>query len=418
MKPIFLLLLIVCSYQTFGQSRFYRQHWVEYEGRINNNKQQGERTRVNDRGMSTQKSWYTRFESQVNGLAIIGIPDTILHLERAELFAEMWGGHPKTANKRFQVNGGRVYPLPSEQTEAGFCEYLFPLVPIDYHELVRGNNAIQFLCDRGETFWGHFLMEEIGINCYYRYDAPELVKSGLKDFSAVPKIENRILADEVTISLKMPLEFINLIEEVHYFGRYYGVDASGTGSNEQWHEYLFNRKYTGNIGTATTEPFTVKWNTSMLPDQGKPMAVKALIKFKNGFFCWSDILDGLTFPLNRKRVQLYQCTDLPAPFWSRDRQVRFARLELPDDISAIESAELHVRIWDGGEGTVKEPFKLNGVPYKITAGDAPHKLIYTIQNVKPEDLNPGVNEFWLMSDTEHHGIEVLLPGPCLVIRYK
>jgi len=126
----------------------------------------------------------------------------------------------------------------------------------------------------------------------------------------------------------------------------------------------------------------------------------------------------LTFPLSRQRVQLYQCTDLPAPFWSRDSQVRFARLELPDDISAIDSAELHVRIWDGGEGSVKEPFKLNGVPYKITAGNAPHKLIYTIHKIKPEDLKPGDNEFWLMSDTEHHGIEVLLPGPCLVIRYK
>jgi hypothetical protein len=24
----------------------------------------------------------------------------------------------------------------------------------------------------------------------------------------------------------------------------------------------------------------------------------------------------------------------------------------------------------------------------------------------------------LFSDTEHHGIEILLPGPCLVLRYK
>jgi len=276
MKSVIFVCLIFFPFVSFTQSRIFTQNWLEYEGRVNNNKHEGERTRVNDRGMSTQKLWYTRFESQVNGLAIIGIPDTILHLERAELFAEMWGGHPKTANKRFQVNGGRVYPLPSEQTEVGFCEYLFPVVPIDYHELVRGNNAIQFLCDRGETFWGHFLMEEIAINCYYRADAPEIEKSGLKNFAAVPHIENRTLADEVTISLKLPHEFISQVEEVHYFGRYYGVDASGTGSNEQWHGYLFNRKYTGNIGSATSEPFSVKWNTSMLPDQGKPMAIKAL----------------------------------------------------------------------------------------------------------------------------------------------
>ncbi len=28
------------------------------------------------------------------------------------------------------------------------------------------------------------------------------------------------------------------------------------------------------------------------------------------------------------------------------------------------------------------------------------------------------NQISLLSDTEHHGIEILLPGPCLMLRYR
>jgi hypothetical protein len=31
-------------------------------------------------------------------------------------------------------------------------------------------------------------------------------------------------------------------------------------------------------------------------------------------------------------------------------------------------------------------------------------------------FDAGANEFELLSDTEHHGIEILLPGPCLMVR--
>ena len=76
-----------------------------------------------------------------------------------------------------------------------------------------------------------------------------------------------------------------------------------------------------------------------------------------------------------------------------------------------------VRVWDGGEGTVKEPFKINGHPYSITSGKAIHDLVFTNVEVDIKHLKAGENTLTLLSDTEHHGIEVLLPGPCLVLRY-
>ena len=416
-------LFIVCillleTFSLSAQSLFFKQYWVEYDGKVNNNHLQGERTRVNDREMSTHPNWYKRFETQVNGLAIVEIPDTIIWFERAELFGEMWGGHPKTANKRFQINGGEIHTLPSEKTAEGHCEYLFPTVPIDFKELVQGYNALQFNCDRGESFWGHFLLAEIAINGYLKADSPELKAKKLEDFKATPKISSKIIKDETEIGLDFPTQLADQIEAVHYFGWYLGYDESGTGNDEQWHGFQFKRKFTGNIGTSTQSPFRVNWNTKMIPDQAKPMAIKALIQFKNGLFCWSEVVDGLSFPLNRPSIKMYYCSKMPVPFWSRDNQLRVADIELPNYSQEIETAELWVKSWDGGAGNIENPFTINDLPYKIIAGNAPHDLVFTKNNVKPENLKHGTNEIRLLSDTEHHGIEICWPGPCLVVRYK
>jgi len=35
-----------------------------------------------------------------------------------------------------------------------------------------------------------------------------------------------------------------------------------------------------------------------------------------------------------------------------------------------------------------------------------------------KQLKPGKNEMTLLCDTEHHGVEILLPGPVIIVRYK
>jgi len=109
---------------------------------------------------------------------------------------------------------------------------------------------------------------------------------------------------------------------------------------------------------------------------------------------------------------------MPAPFWSRASRQNKAQIDLPADISSLEKARLMIKIWDGGEGSIKEPFKINGHPFSVTSGKAIHDVVLTIAEVDPEHLRPGRNEITLLSDTEHHGIEVLLPGPVIIARYR
>ena len=262
---------------------------------------------------------------------------------------------------------------------------------MDYTEFVMGNNAIQFGCDRGTTFWGHFIIDQLAVRCYLDDKDPFLVSSGLGSFSAKPVIQNKLIQDQSEISIEYPAQFRDQIAAVHYFAKYSGYDEKGSGKDNEWHGYTHDRVFRGHIGTSESEPFRVNWNTSMIPDQPGQMAVKALIELKNGIFCWSDILSGLTFPPNRPHVRIIYCTEIPRPFWSRNNQLMTAVFELPEDLSKAKSVELHVRIWDGGEGEISEPFTINGKPYEITTGKAVHDLVYSKVAVDIKDLGTGSN---------------------------
>ena len=72
---------------------------------------------------------------------------------------------------------------------------------------------------------------------------------------------------------------------------------------------------------------------------------------------------------------------------------------------------------DGGAGDHKTPFTLNGHPLPV-AGKGRHDVLYRVLDVDPAILKRGANEIALVSDTEHHDIEVLLPGPALMVRAK
>jgi hypothetical protein len=90
---------------------------------------------------------------------------------------------------------------------------------------------------------------------------------------------------------------------------------------------------------------------------------------------------------------------------------------MPFHPTQIERAELHVAVWDGGAGTVKDYFTLNGRALSI-AGSGKHEVIYSRLKLDTKILRKGTNQIELLSNTEHHGIEVLLPGPARIVRRK
>lgn len=415
MRPILALFLCVIFQNVNAQ--FFTQYWAQFDGRISNWNIPNASVRAEDATMSIHPIYSkTHKETQINGLQLITVNEAITDIKRAEVLLEMWGGHPETSNKRFSINGRGTYHLPGKENTMSQCEYIFPSTPITTSDLVTGVNGIQFACDKGEGSWGTFIVNETAVRCYLRDNDKRILDNGLIGFSVKPSIEKM---DDIT-EIKLPISAAiqNQIAQVHYFARYDGYDDRGDGNGSGWHGYTFKQIYTNHIGTATQAPFSINWDTQMIPTEGRAMAVKAIIEFKNGLFYETKVLDNLWFKKDRPTVLLIPTTDTSEPFWAQLNRPRYAKITLPVDPKEIESAELLVRIWDGGEGDVKEPFKVNGVAYPVTSGKAIHDLIYSKNKVDPANLKFGENAIELVVDTHHHGIEMLLPFPALLIKLK
>lgn len=396
---------------------FFREHWAEFDQTISNST--GRMLRVNDAELSLHETFGRRPEARANGFTLIDAPEDLFELQGADLYLELWGGHPKTADKRFLINGRGPYALPERGCAAGHCVYTYPLVSLDPGHLVTGHNAVQFACDRGESFWGHFIIDETAIRCYLKPGHPDLTEDDLQSFKATVTVEapDGILGDTVSIGLFYPKSNEDTIVAVEYFGRYTGFDDNGDGQANDWHGYTHDRQFVHHIGKAITAPFSVTWDTKMLLDQDGPMALRALIRFESGLLYWTPILDGLSLSPGRNPVRMYACSEMPTPFWSRNSELKTATVVLSPEVSHVEQAKLTIKIWDGGEGTVETPFKINGHPYAITSGRAIHDVVFKELQIDPAHLKAGANTLTVLSDTEHHGIEVLLPGPCLLLRY-
>ena len=400
-----------------SDAEFYREYAARRDSDVSNSKRW---LRVNDTELSLHETFGKRPEARANGLMLVDVDENLFQLARAELRLELWGGHPGTPNKRFTPNGKNSYAIPEVGAETGNCVYSYPEIEVKIGHLVTGVNAFQFACDRGGSFWGHFIIDDAAVRCFLKDDHPDLKKAALDQFTAEVALGTggTVLHETTKVSISFPEKFAESIISVDYFGRYLGFDDSGNGAENDWHGFTHKGQYQDHIGSAAEPPFTVGWDTSMIPSQPKPMAIRAVVHLKEGFHYTTDKLDGLTFPAGREEIRMHRCSIMPVPFWSRASRQNKAQFELPADIFSLARAQLVIKVWDGGEGNIEEPFKINGHPYSITSGKAVHDVVFTIAEVAGEHLRPGRNEITLLSDTEHHGIEVLLPGPVIIARYR
>jgi hypothetical protein len=396
---------------------FYKEFWAKPDPAINNS--DGRFLRVNDPGISLHQEYGKRPEARVNGLMLLDVPEDLFQIERAALYLELWGGHPGTADKRFTLNGHTTYPLPPDSVAVGHCNYTYPLVPLKVGDLVTGANAFQFSCDRGKTFWGHFIIDNACVRAYLKKTHPALQGTGLGSFTAgVTLGKGRTVADDCEVALVYPAAMESSIASLSYYARYAGFDDNGNLEENDWHGHTLKEAPQYHAGTVTQAPFKITWDTRMIPSQDKPMALKAVVQLKDGIWYETPALDSLWFPKKRPRVELVRCDSLPKHFWSRANQEKKSSFTLPADFAKrAERTRLIVRIWDGGEGKVAEPFTINGHAYPITSKKAVHDVVFTDRDIPVKDLQPGKNEIRLLSDTEHHGIEMLWPGPCLIVRY-
>lgn len=147
------------AYEAIDDSGFSRLYWyekgVEHGNPFFNNRQ----LRVNAPEASTHETFSQRSEPRSSGLARILIEQDLRRIRRADLYCEIWGGHPGTANQRVTINGRSRHQCPDVGTASHHCVHQYPSFNLRPIDLVNGHNSLQFACDQGSTFWGHYIVD-------------------------------------------------------------------------------------------------------------------------------------------------------------------------------------------------------------------------------------------------------------------
>lgn len=359
--------------------------------------------RVNGAEVSTHPEFADRTEPRSSGMARIRVDEDLRSVRRVDLETEIWGGHPGTVNKRVTINGRSTHLFPEVGSAQQHCTHqsaAFNLRPID---LVNGYNSLQFACDTGDTFWGHYIVDEAKLRIGLHRDDPRLEQLGLKEFVATVHAQPMV-GDTKGYSLELEVADAHRsrIASVDFQVRYCGYDDDGNGFRADWHA----------LDGST-------FATGMLPAQ-QGIEARALVGFReaeNLRFRTQPTKNLVIVPRDDEAVQFFPSSDLPQPFWSRDDKIKECTIRLDVEPTDIVAAELHVVAWTGGPGEVNDYFTLNGKHYAIAEGDK-HETLYSRVSVDPAILRRGENKIVLRSDTKHHGIEIMLPGPALLVRHK
>lgn len=377
-RKLLLVFILLCA-AAGGQEGFYREFW--------NGEMPKGRFRVNSPEAVLHPQFGKRFETKSSGMLEVDFPQSLFDLDRAELSLELWGGHPHTANKRVTINGRRTLQIPETGTAEGHCTHLYPTFELALTDLVEGRNALQFACDKGKSFWGHFIVEKAAIR--------GRLKEGWKGcaYTLKPKLKG----EAVDFALDGESRCLELVEKYDVEPFYAGYAENGDLAQPAWH---------------------TRFNMADLEEQDG-IRFRAIVRFKGESTLVYRTAE--TAPMGTPKrahvISRVKAETLPAPFWSRANRKQSVVFRVDARQEEIAAARLRMTLWDGGVEKITRPFSLNGRPLEI-ASPGKHDVVQVDLPFDTGLLKRGENVLELVSDTEHHGIEVLLPGPELLLKLK
>jgi len=333
---------------------------------------------------------------------------------RAEAVIDFWGGHPTTEGKKLRFNTNDWLALPELATTppgelpSAYMQQYTLTVEVPLAHLVEGENTFEGTAgNQADGFgWGQWGWYGMIVRVYYDEEKPHPHGRITSPASGQGLAENPVIAAAV--------ESTAGVDRVEFYGYYEGYDENGDGVYRGWHHAYTLDDVTGHVGTVGSAPWEVVWDTRWVPDQPQgAVKIVARVRDANGVWSVTDAVEGLGLARQGERVRLYKPQDVPPSFWVRAGATKSCRVEIPteDDLPRAVEASLHVRTWNGAS----EAVTVNGEAIAIRGAD--HRFAYNALSVSPEILRQGENEIEFHSDTELHGVEILWPGPGLVVRY-
>jgi len=361
------------------------------------------------------------------------LPMTISDLQgaiRAEVVIDHWQGHVGTSNRRFRFNNhawlsipelGAANGVPAGHSGECYAAQTNPGVQIPVSNLIQGTNHFegtsggQTCYDFGWGIWGWY-----GVMVRVFYGPDKAHPTG----SITSPTNGGTIGENPTITASTSADAV----QVDFLGYYDGFDATGNGVGVKYHHNYHRTKtetamlLKGHIGSDLTSPFSVVWNTDLVPNQA-PGLVKliARIKGSNGVWFVTNEVTGLSLQRSGNFVRMYRPTDMPERFWMRSgRGLKSTHYTIPssDNLANATSAKLIIPSWDGDDISERAylTVKLNNLVLPPFGVD--HYYSLDVLTFSKTALVQGTNTFSATSTTVEHGIEILWPGPTLVVRYS
>lgn len=346
----------------------------------------------------------------------------------AEAIMSVWGGHPGSTGKKFRFNSNQWITIPelSNTPTSGECytSQRNAILSVPLADLVEGNNILEGTAGPQSCYdfgWGQWGWYSIIMRIYYDASKPHVEGIISSHRSGDTLAENPTLKVAITRN-----DNSVGISRVEYFAYYDGFDTDGDGVFQDY-QVSYHREQSSSavgpshhVGTATSAPYEVTWNTEWVPDQVPgSIRIMARILDANGVWFATPEVTGLSLARPGVSVQLYKPQGVPEHFWVRAGETMSSKFTIP--ASALRNnatdAKLFVRTWNGeNNGDTYSHTKVNGNPVP-KYGEA-HFYSYDSISIDPDYLVTGENTVTFHSETEHHGIEILWPGPAVMVKYN
>ena len=386
------------------------------------------------RGMTAYSDWRVTDPNAPDPRAQANLPNKALPITiddltgavRAEALIDIGMWHAGTYGKAINFNGKGWIPISEIQTTPNTSDpecwvgSTIATVDVPLSNLVVGTNRFQGR-NAGQTCfdfgWGQHGQFGIVIRVYYGS-----TKSHPTGTITSPS-SSSAFGDNPNISVSTS----GSVDRVDLVGYYEGFDTDGDGVYRDWH-YNYHRRKTetdvrihDHIGTDASAPYSLTWNTTLVPDQGG-IKLHARIRGTNGVWYVTPEVTGLTLRRSNATVKLYKAIGVPTRFAVRKgRDTKTCTFQIPstDNLSTATSAKMLITQWNGTneQALAGETGYTQVNSYRFPLFGADEHWSFDAKDFPTSALKSGTNTFTVFSNSSGFGLYICWPGPALLVRY-
>jgi hypothetical protein len=361
-----------------------------------------------------------------NAVLYLNVPD-LQHAIRAEAVIDVWGGHAGTSNKRIRFNNNSWISVPELRTPPGSGECWLSqynaVVDVPLYHLSEGSVSVEGTCDGQICYdfgWGQWGFNGIVLRVYY--DSTKTHPTG----TITSVSQGGTLGENPTITVNASSPFG--ISRVDFLGYYDAYDTDGDGVYLDWH-YNYHRSLTetvmqmhNHIGTATSAPWSVTWNTARVPDQDLGgITLGAIIRDNNGVMYMAPYVEDVSLVRANRSVRLYKPYNMPQQCELRVGATKWSNFTVPDGTSLADATEatfwlssfngLDITIAPGEDHWVK----VNSHTLPLFGDN--HFYALSVVTFPASALVVGENTVEYHSESSGTGMMFHWPGPGIIVQY-